>query len=190
MRPAIKKPSIGTPQAPAADKPDTKAKTFVAPAPLANIGELRSYLMIDKDALDDMLQEQPDLMFRVSEVLEQAVSLRDQAKEYLAVTDAECATHYRGKEEKATESKIRDAVQLDSRHAVAFETYMHWKKETGVLGALKDAFEQRGHRLRDLGNLYVSGYFSTSAHKQATGAVQDRRAEEGRAAMAAKRRTG
>lgn len=133
--------------------------------------EFRQYLKIDKDALTEAMAVQADLFFRVGDECSLAVSERDEAKERIATVDAEIGHRLRAKkgksEDRVTESAIKDAIQTDPQHQVAFENYATAKKRAEQFTALRDAFQERGRMLRDLGQLYAAGYFTVASSKGA-----------------------
>ena len=136
--------------------------------------EFREYLKIDKDGLDEALSQQADLFFRVAEEYALAISEREEAKEGLNTVDADLGLKLRtGKkaDEKVTEGLIKDRVQKDPEHKVAFDTYAKKRRRAEQLAALKEAFQERGRMLRDLGNLYATGYFTITAAKGAASRV-------------------
>jgi hypothetical protein len=164
MRPKVKSPP-----------PTVKTDTLV---------EFRSYLKIDKNSLTEAMAEQADLFFRVGEECALAVSRRDEAKEALSTVDAELGQELRnGKktEDRVTEGAIKDKIQTNPRHLRAFEAHTEAKKQAERLVALRDAFQERGRMLRDLGQLYAAGYFTVESSKGAA-------ADIGRAALASARR--
>ena len=135
--------------------------------------EFREYLKIDKTGLEEAMAQQADLFFRVSEEYELAVSLREEAKEKLATVDSDLGINLRGsdKKEKPTEGQIKDMVQSHTRHRAAHEHWANCRRRAARLLSLKEAFQERGRMLRDLGNLYATGYFTTIASKGAASTV-------------------
>src|ERR1700685_1251160 len=97
-----------------------------------DIAEFREYLKTDKHALDQELQEQPMLMFKVSEAFAHAASERDMLKEHVATADAKLDSEARRlfdkREEKYTEAMIKNAVQVDKKHEKATEEYFNAKE--------------------------------------------------------------
>lgn len=138
------------------------------------ITEFRSYLNIDKEGLDEAMARQADLYFRIGEACALAISRRDEAKEALNTVDADLGRVLRGAkkgvEEKRTEGAIKDLIQTDAEHQAAYKRYNDARNEAEVLAALRDAFQERGRMLRDLGHLYATGYFTV---RSSTGAAAD-----------------
>jgi hypothetical protein len=128
-----------------------------------DIGEFRGYLRINKHRLDDELEAQPELLFKISEAYELAAEKRDMLKETLDTTDAELDATAREEldrsEEKVTEAMVKAFIKTHRKHETAHRAYIAAKKQAGLLSALKDSFKDRGHYLRDLANLYNANYF-------------------------------
>lgn len=139
------------------------AKSAVPP----EVEELRDKIRIDKDDLDLEVISQPDLFYAASSAHALAVSNRDQAYEGLKQTDAELNLDIReemlGKGEKFTETLLSSIVQSHESHKEAYIEYASYKRDAEQLQALKEAFLQRSHMLRELVQLYVTGYYSESA---------------------------
>lgn len=136
------------------------------------IGELREYLRIDKTRLDEELEEQPMLLFKISEAYIQAAAARDAAKEHLATVDAKLDKKGREeldrREEKVTEAMVKNYVQTAKDHEKATQGYFDAKNNADLLSALKDAFHQRGSMLRDLATLYNANYYEQGVAKPTT----------------------
>jgi hypothetical protein len=159
------------------------------------VNELRSYLEIDKHALDDEIVKQPSLFFKVSEAYVEAVAERDACKEELASIDAELDGEVRHKlevaGEKITEAIVKNEIQTDKKHGPAFDTYILAKTKADMLMALKEAFQQRGYMLRDLCSLYVSQYYDQSSvqgNSKTDAAVYNRQRERLAEAREARKR--
>ena len=170
MRPTVKKPIL--------PKTDT----------LDTLVEFPAYLNIDKDNLTEAMAAQADLFFRVGEEYAIAISEREEAKERVAIIDAELGQDSRlkkgkvgkAKEERLTESAIKDLIQINPKHLQAFEAYTATKKRAERFTALRDAFQERGRMLRDLGQLYAAGYFSITVSKGAAADIGRARLNEAR----------
>ena len=128
------------------------------------IEQLKKFLEIDKLSLDDEIIRQPSLFYQVSEAYVEAVGERDTLKEQLASTDAEIDGEIRSNAKtRITDTAVKNLVQCDADHEKAFKAYITAKVKADQLGALKEAFQQRGYMLRDLASLYVANYFDHSS---------------------------
>lgn len=127
------------------------------------IDELRRYLKIDKNRLDEELEEQPMLLFKISEAYTEAAAERDAAKEMLTTTDANLDKKGRVEldraEEKVTEPMVKTYVQTHKDHAAATAVYLKAKHRANQLESLKESFQSRGYMIRDLCTLYAANYY-------------------------------
>ena len=127
--------------------------------------EFRQYLKIDKHALDQELEEQPMLLFQISEAYVQAAAERDMLKEQLATADAKLDNKIRMDygDTKYTEAMVKNSIQTDKKHDAAMLKYLDAKKQADLLLALKEAFQSRGYMIRDLCSLYNANYFEEAS---------------------------
>lgn len=134
--------------------------------------ELKKALAIDKYSLDDEIIRQPSLFFMVAEAHTTAAAMRDALKEKLAQLDASLYGKIRIKLEnegsKFTEAYIKNEIEIAPKRVKASRAYLESKEQTDKLLALKEAFAQRNYMIRDLCNLYVTGYFESNSIKQNT----------------------
>lgn len=143
---------------------DALADKKLYPDPREEFAELRTGLIIDRNALDEELVRQPVLFQEVSEKFVIAQSEAAGAKEKIAGVDATLAhdlrTKWNNTGEKFTEGKLDEAVQSSPKHIVAYQHWSNLARRAAYLGALKDSYDQRSRMLRELGQLFVAGYFS------------------------------
>lgn len=151
------------------------------------VDDLKPYLEIDRNGLDEAIERQAALYFRVAEQGALAQSKRDEAKINMDAAFAEACSKARVKAakngDKVTEAMIKESAETSTLYKEASQTYLSHKNDAEVLGALEKSFDQRGRMLRELAQLYISGYFQISG----AGAVRDRRAQDNREAMQAAR---
>ena len=157
------------------------------------IEQLRSKLLIDKHNLDDELIHQPMLLFEVSDGAIEASAERDLRKEELAMVDARLDTEVRRdlsiSGEKFTEAMVKSGVLLHKDHQAASDAFYAAKERADTLGALKEAFQQRGYMLRDLASLAVANYYEYSS-VQGTSSTDTSAYIKNRQKHAEKRRVG
>lgn len=154
----------------------------------AKMARLRAGLAIDKHSLDTQIEEQATLYFEACEEFALAQSLRDEAKTALDEQYAICADEYRRTLEKATEGAIKESVAIDKEYLDAVANFQERQKQMSLLGAMRDAYDSRGKMLRELAQLYISGYFTLSSVSGGQGTARQARADEARAAMSENRR--
>lgn len=145
--------------------------------------DLKKHLVLDKNALDDELIHQASLLYTVSEAYEGALAERDNLKEQLATVDAQIDSTIRADEEKQTEAAIKHLIAKHNWHRDAYLAFAEAKAKAGKLGALKDAFKERGYMLRELCSLYLSNYY-TQDSVRSTQATDDASYQQRRIKMA------
>lgn len=143
---------------------DAIADRNLYPDPRTEFADLRAGLIIDRNSLDEDMVRQPVLFQEVSERFVFAQSEAIGAKEKLAGVDAtlahELRTRWNNAGEKYTETKLGDAVQGEPKHIVGYDYWSALARRAAYLGALKESYDQRSKMLRELGQLFVVGYFS------------------------------
>lgn len=126
----------------------------------------RSRIKINRDRLDDAIQEQAEVYLEVCERSAVAASIRDKARDDLARKDADLARTIRRDQTNAKggspkDSIVNDEVMLHPEHQAVSDAVDAAKKIADQWGALVKAFEQRMRMLRELVSLYNSGYWTT-----------------------------
>lgn len=157
------------------------------------IKEFESFLLIDRDALDDALIQQPDLIYRVTNKVVERISQRDAAKQDLneveALADAEIRRDAQIAEEKITADQVKAAIKVNKKVQQAADKLADLTYRVNQWGALKEAFVARGHVLRDLVSLYGNNYWSDASSGRAAARKRDAGGEEARDALARERRS-
>jgi hypothetical protein len=152
------------------------------------IVELEEAMLIDKDALDEALIQQPDLIYRVSKMIVERTSQRDAAKQDLAEAEAEADAAIRedAGDRKITADAVKAGIKLDPNVIKARDHFADLSYRVNKWDALKEAFVARGHALRDLVSLHGNNYWSDASGGRAS---SRRREADGDAAREAMRRT-
>ena len=156
-----------------AEWPEYKLELRFTPA------ELRAKLRIDKHALDDEVEQQPELYGEVAEAAalakSQVESLEEQVKVLEASIDADAREQAGIADERITENEIKSMIAssvvrkemiiklLDSRHLQR------------QLEALTTSFRHRSYALRDMVDLYLASYYSS---RSAKGMGEDQKSAE------------
>lgn len=130
---------------------------------------LEGGLPIDEHALDEALQQQPELFYQVSKMLALQVSRRDAAKQQVAEVEAAIDTELRNDakkaEEKISEKQLEALKIQDPEVKVAYREYLELCQTVGLLTALEKAYQQRSYVLKDLVTLYVANYFGDGSNR-------------------------
>lgn len=158
-----------------------------------NIGQLKALLAINRHALDEEISRQPLVFYEVADACVQAMADRDGAKEELDTIDAKLDGIVRkmldGSKNRVTEAMVANGILLHPEHEKAYVAYMEAKTKADEVLALKEAFAQRGYMLRDMCQLYVTGYFEQNSVRGDSGAADRIQYNETRKKLA-KARTG
>ena len=124
-------------------------------------------LQIDMDNLDRALIQHPTLYLEVSENYAHALSLRDQSKENIesvhATLDPQVREMLHKNEGKFTETMVSAAIKTRPEYTQAVKDYQNNKMQADMWSALKSAFESRAYALRELVQLYITGYNANNA---------------------------
>lgn len=131
------------------------------------IEEFREKLKIDKNSVDEEIEQQPSIFFEISEAYVMAASHRDFLKEEISRIDADLSAKHRRRIEKsggrATDAATTSAVAADPKHQKAVDAHISAKQRAELLLALKESFSQRSYMLRDLATLFVANYFEKTS---------------------------
>jgi hypothetical protein len=134
------------------------------PKEMKLLEELEEGLQIDEHALDEALQSQPDLFYRVSKQLAILTSRRDAAKQGVTLAEADAQARIRRErsknDEKVTDKAVEADVRRDKEVERAQQEFLTLNSMVGQYGALKEAFQQRSYVLKDLCGLYVANYYA------------------------------
>lgn len=153
--------------------------------------EFETLLVIDKHALDDQLEQHPDLLYRISEFLTERMALRDAAKLDIGEAEAKADASIRADasiaDEKVTADQVKAAIKLDrgviaavNRHADLAYWVARWSN-------LKDGYSARQSTMRELVNLYANNYWADASGGRASVAKKSKAGDIARDAMAAER---
>lgn len=133
------------------------------------VNELKHLLKIDPLNLDEAVLQQPTLYYQVGQKHALAVSERDKLYDQLKITDAKLNEEIRRELNedgiKATEAMIQAKVLAEPEHAAVVTAYGDAKYVADELQILKEAFSQRSYMLRELVELYTSGYYGSDTIK-------------------------
>jgi hypothetical protein len=156
------------------------------------LAEYQEGLKIDKHALDDMWEVQPDLFYRIAERCVLLRSQRDAAKQDLAMIEAEADGRVRRKAAKdgtkLTEAGVKNKLRLDPDVEAAQEEYLRLVTLVGKFEAMKESYDQRAKALRELVALHLASYFDAQSSRRNDGLLKERHAENARSAMNEARR--
>lgn len=130
---------------------------------VADFAELEARLTIDPDALDAEIISYTSFFYHVGLGYADAVSLRDAAKEDVAVYEANLSREIRAAAaangEKITEAAIAARITADDRRLELVERHIRARLACERWSVLRDSFQQKGHMLREMVELHKVNYF-------------------------------
>lgn len=142
-------------------------------------------LLIDKQHLDDILETHAETVADVGDRVAELVSMRDTMKDRVKVREARAAIdirfRYEANENKQTESAYKALVDIDEGRLAAVALHIEVNRECSRWESLRDAFQERGHALRQLGQLFAAGYWALATvnagrtHEVQAASIEDRR---------------
>lgn len=148
-------------------------------------------LGIDKDKLDEVVSQHPQLFHHVAEGYAYAVSRRDEAKDNIKQAEAEAEAELRDigdHSKKPTEAAIKTGVSVHKLVTRAKRAYMATSLEADLWLALKDSFHSRRYMISDLVSLHLGGYWSNASAGKAGHDMKEREYQEARQRMREARR--
>lgn len=132
--------------------------------PELTLDEAEELLLIDKEQLDVICQEQPELFYRIARMYVDMSNLKDGCKDDLKRIEAaiaiEIRTEFEALNKKTTETQINQLVTVSEKRKKAMEHYLHTEQEADTWGILKEAFLQRANMLKILSDLHGQNYFN------------------------------
>ncbi len=144
-----------------------------------DLEQLQAKLRIDKHALDDEVEQQPELFGEVAEAAvmakSQVESLEEQVKLLEASIDNNAREQARIDEEKITENEIKSMIaRSDARNKMVIKL-LNARHQYRQLEALTVSFRHRSYALRDMVDLYLASYYSS---RSASGRREERKETE------------
>lgn len=134
-------------------------------------GDYADDLLIEQYELDVEWLKQPMYFMKWSEVAENAISERDQAREEMTIEVAKLELAMRANPEKygidkVTDKSIDAAIKASEKYSKLSSQFQEKAKKAKILSAARDAFEHRKTALSKLTDLFLSNYFSQPAEEK------------------------
>lgn len=126
------------------------------------IEELKGFLVLDRNNLDEELLRQPQLFYDISEHYAEALKNRDLAKQVLEQGRATLADQFRKTSlEKVTEARVVEHVEAHPSYVAQHQAHINYKFQAELLSGLREAISDRLSAIRELVALHVTGYWGT-----------------------------
>lgn len=155
------------------------------------LGILKEGLRIDREALDQDVEQQAVLFYEAADLTALAASRRDEAKSLMDESYSAASDRIRRQAEKEgdrmTEPRIKELVNQDKTYVEAKTLYLKSKKKADDAANLKEAYDQRSKMLKELVSLFVAGYWSSASTSGTKRRVDADASARGRKAFEAQR---
>jgi len=127
--------------------------------------DFRSRIMIDKFALEEACQDQPDLFREVGELYVSFKSEAKRLKDEVEYTRAEFQQKIRSNPDrygltKVTEAALSAAILLQDELNAIQKEYLEAEELASTLNIFLSSVEQRKSALKDMTSLYIYNYYS------------------------------
>lgn len=156
------------------------------------IKELEDGLLIDEDELMEMCAQHHILYYKVAVKLATLISQRDAAKQELSEIEAEEDGKQRRlaakKDEKTTETEIKQKVKTSKPVTDAVATMLSLNEQVGKVSALKEAYSKRSYSLSNMVDLHIRMYMGEATTNRTEANVRDAKASSARAQLSQRRR--
>ncbi len=148
-----------------------------------DINDFERMLPIDKHRLDEELEVQAEVQWRIAERLAKSNADRDDLKDVYERVRAEVAEDVLLHTPGLAAAKVDAKVIVTPRRIRGWEDYLESKKVSERWYVLHEAWRARGFALKSLCDLSASNYFAVDSHT-----VQSLDVKEARAALHRERR--
>ena len=152
------------------------------------LDDFKRYLVIDKHQLDVEVSQQPELFYAVAEISAKYSGIASTAKAEMEESYASVSMEIRDELStsgaKTTEKIIEHMADSNQAYCRKVRAYVVAKEVADAWQALVNAFNQRSHMLRELSNLYISGYYQSTSVRSTEKKSDDVVYEQRRQALA------
>ncbi len=128
-----------------------------------SIDDYRRKLRVNKHTLDDELEEQPDIMDRISRKIVELNSKAQEAKDELAKTEGRIAEDVKESDPKLSLPVIDAKVKRSPDRVRAWQRFQNARAELEEWQGLLEAWKQKGYSIKTLADLYAANYFSVNS---------------------------
>lgn len=144
-------------------------------------------LRINRHRLDDELEIQSEVMFRVAECKATASDKMTSTKDNLLRVEGKLYFEIKRDDPKATKDAVEAEIVRDPDRVRAFESYRLAKDESERWDSMYESWKQRGFALKTLADLYAANYFNVETTTSGRREVSTRDYDSNRESLARKR---
>lgn len=148
-----------------------------------SIDYYRSRLRVDRNSLDDELEDHAELLEQISHAATLANSAALRAKDQLSKVEARLLEDLKAEDSSLTAQRLDAKVRRHPERRDAFDGWMRARENYEAWLGMQEAWKTRGFSIRNLSGLYSDQYFALDSTRAAP--KRSRRAyEESRERMA------
>jgi hypothetical protein len=153
-------------------------------------------LMVQKSRLDEELEVQPVIMWRITEKLASCSRAVRDCKDRIKQLEAELSTNLKQADPKATVGQIDAQIQMSTARQQLAKQLSGMLEEEQEWSGLLDCWKTKGHSIRELSLLYQANYWTTDSiskrerpsHDQVRADLQEKREAKAEGGQRSRRR--
>lgn len=135
-----------------------------------SVDELASHLKVDRNALDDQCEDQPELVWHAGQHLATSRTRKEKAEERLKVVAADLDPVVReelaNQGKKVNETTVKAAIRAHQDYDKAQRRYLEAVEDLNRAEALHEAMKARGFALTAMVELYKAQYYQTNSRRE------------------------
>lgn len=157
------------------------------------IREARTWLRIDRNNLDDEVEQQSVLHERLADAAAMMRSQMDAAKAAVDDVEAEITVEIFNTAEKQDEkapvvAQMKAMVQSDKGRKKAYAEFLDLKYQTEQWDQIRESFRTRRYMLQELAQMWRDGYYQEAGTRGIQFKIKETRAEKASAKLTKKRK--
>jgi hypothetical protein len=125
------------------------------------IEEINELLLIEKDSLDDECMIYPEVFGKIGDEYVNAISIRDELKAESEKVWSKVLLEVKLGGEKVSDPTAKAMADTSEVYIKAFNAYLKAKANAEMWLIAKEKWEKKGVMLRNLCDLFVSGYWGS-----------------------------
>lgn len=150
---------------------------------MTTLEQYENMLRTNKDRLDEELEIQAELQYRIGAEVARLNSKMIEAKDKLARIEGEVIDRVKERDSKATVDQAKARMLADPHRQQAWSVYQELREVFERWTALYDAWVTKGYKMADLGALFAADYFAVRTVNGNGNTTIPRAQEERRAAV-------
>lgn len=128
-----------------------------------SIDYYRSRLRVDRNSLDDELEDHAELLEQISHAMTLANSAALRAKDHLSKVEARLIEDLKAEDSSLTAQRLDAKVRRHPERREAFDGWMRARENHEAWMGMQEAWKTRGFSIRNLSGLYSDQYFTLNS---------------------------